>query len=343
MSRDTRGMARIDPIRKVKPLPSTMTNSHLIQPAAEHSTVFILAFYFSFFLTYLHHHTITLPSVDEKIEQHQQYMKNQAPNPYHHRILLHGLVEIWLRMSSVALDAKTAFIVSQAGIVLITTCLSLYLFYFYLRNWFSEALSLLGMSWLAAIQPFTYMNYHYQPTSYAAMMFCIIGFQWMYQQRRGEFAVLLLVSALNRIDTAIFLFAFYFFIHWDKTNRTFWLSLIGYAIEIVSIHAACLFFMGSNPMVRSFAFYPKYNLTTEGSALVALIYGPLWIWPFLNRRLAPPFLRRALWFVIPFVAIHFCVAKINEVRYFIPLAPVLTPLSLGYLFGWSRHSERAAG
>ncbi len=53
----------------------------------------------------------------------------------------------------------------------------------------------------------------------------------------------------------------------------------------------------------------------------------------------PAMLRRALWLVPPYVALHYVVARAGEVRLFLPLAPVLIPLSWWVLFPEARRRE----
>ena len=49
-------------------------------------------------------------------------------------------------------------------------------------------------------------------------------------------------------------------------------------------------------------------------------------WRGLERR--PVFLRRTLWIVPLFVAIHVSVGNLCEIRYYLPLIPIFVPLTL---------------
>src|SRR5258706_3637494 len=52
----------------------------------------------------------------------------------------------------------------------------------------------------------------------------------------------------------------------------------------------------------------------------------LFTWRGLGRR--PMFLRRALWIVPVFAAIHLSVGNLCEIRYYLPLIPIFVPLTL---------------
>jgi hypothetical protein len=74
---------------------------------------------------------------------------------------------------------------------------------------------------------------------------------------------------------------------------------------------------------------------------VLLVFGALWALAFLGAsRGGPAMLRRALWLVPPYVALHYVVARVEEVRLFLPLAPVLIPLSLWVLLPETRSNKR---
>jgi len=299
----------------------------------------LIAFYLAFMLTYLHNQRIILPTLGEKIGQHAEFLANEAPNPYQYRFMLHWFTEGTIRLTSFAMPQERAFILAQALTVFLTTWLALYAFERIMRIWFHGTAALGGMILLAAIQPLTYFNYHYLPTSYPAQLFFILGVWLIYQNRRRWLGLLLFISLFNRLDTPAFLIFLYFISQWNPKDRSFWLTVIGYGVGFVLIAWLFRVVCDFNPMVRPFSFYPAYNLKTAGTVLVAVIYGPFWIWAVMGLRGAPRFLRRAFPFVPFMIVLHFFVAKINEVRYFLPLAPIIIPLSFGYLLGWKKRDD----
>lgn len=303
------------------------------------TVIALIAFYLAFMLAYLHHQRIILPTLGEKIYQHEEFLANQAPNPYQYRFMLHWVTEGFKWAASFAMPPEKSFVVAQALTVLLSTWLALYAFQHYLRIWFDAVASFGGMILLAAVQPLTYFNYHYLPTSYPAQLFFILGFLLILENRRLLLGLLLFISIFNRMDTPAFLIVLYFLCQFNLKDRAFWLTVIVYGICFFFISWLFRFVCGFNPMIRDFLFYPVYNLKTLGTVLVAVIFGPFWIWSAMGLRGAPRFLKRAFWFVPIVLAIHFFVAKINEVRYFLPLAPVVIPLSFGYLLGWKNETE----
>ena len=75
------------------------------------------------------------------------------------------------------------------------------------------------------------------------------------------------------------------------------------------------------------------NLTSFLLTLFAfLLFGVLWVLPWRAMKEAPQLLRRSLWLLPPFVLLHYVVAVVQEVRLFLPLAPIIIPLSWWVLF-----------
>jgi hypothetical protein len=72
------------------------------------------------------------------------------------------------------------------------------------------------------------------------------------------------------------------------------------------------------------------------TAYVLLLFGAMWVLAFLGQRQGPTMLRRALWLLPPYVALHYVVAIAQEVRIHLPLAPIVIPLSWCVLFPESR-------
>jgi hypothetical protein len=77
---------------------------------------------------------------------------------------------------------------------------------------------------------------------------------------------------------------------------------------------------------------PQNLASLSPTVFLLLMFGAVWALAYMARRDAPEMLRRALWLVPPFLVLHYVVAMVNEVRLFLPLAPILIPLAWWTLF-----------
>jgi len=290
--------------------------------------VLFMALHFALLLTYIHWKAIDEPSLQEKMQQHQIFLGGEAPNPYQYRILLHLICELCLKAAAPVLEEELAFLLTQLGFTFLTTFAALCFFYLYLRSWFAPQTALLGMVVLAAIHPLTYFNYHYQPSSSLALLVFIVSMWAMDQKCWGCLLIWMIVGMLNRFDTAVFLMILLVLVSEQWNERRFLLFLWLCGVLLLSTVGGLWFYYGPRPAVHSVSFHLSYNLTTIGTGLLILLYGPFWIWPLKGLTEAPRFLRRAFWLVPFYILLHFFAAKVNEVRLFLPLATILIPLSL---------------
>jgi len=300
--------------------------------------VILLAVHLAAILAYVHLKYIDEPTLNAKIEQHQTFLAGKALYPYQYRAFLHLACEAFLQASSSFLAYERAFLFFQVGVIFSTAAASLLLFYRYLQIWFPDALALFGMAFLAAIHPVSFFNYHYQPSSSLILVIYISGMLLIYCEQWGWLILCIAIASLERFEAAFFLILMYCLGAEKRTGR-FWLFFAQYALIGIGSAAGLRWYFGSQPYVHSAAFHLSYNLHTPGTLLLAVLYGPFWLWALLGFASAPRFLRRALLIVPIFVLLHFFVAKVNEVRLFLPLAPILIPLGFGYWFGWKEEAE----
>lgn len=299
------------------------------------NSIFILtALHLTLILTYVHLRYIDEPTLSQKIEHHQTFMASSADYPYQFRVLLHSGCEAFIQLVEPLTNYRHAFLLYQISLRFITTFFAFLFFERYLRVWFTDPVRLIGILFLAAIHPLSYFNYHYQPSSCFTLMIFIMSMRLFYQQRWNWFISLLILETFNRFDTTFVLLCIYVLIC-DRQQPRNWLPyLLIYGSIWVIITGGLRWYFGEREYVHTVWFHITYNLKTEGSLLLFVLYGPLWYWAFKGWKSAPPFLKRASIIVPVYLIIYFLAAKVNEVRLFLPLATLIIPLALGYVFGW---------
>lgn len=266
---------------------------------------------------------------------HSQLVSGQAPAPNQYRILTPWFVEYVVSRLLPGLTIYGAYAVARGlfvGLALI--CLDRYL-----RTWFSRGAAAAGALFLAAVIPFTYF-FLFQESDPLNLLVIVLAFLLVVRNQDRWLAPLVVLGTLNR-ETALLVPAVYALGRWGETRpRT--------VVLHTALLTACwaLVFAGLRVGYGPRAGYTEAvmwagNVASGLPTLFALLcFGVVWVLPWLAPKDAPPFLRRARWLVPPFVLLHYIVAVVAEVRLFLPLAPILIPLSWWVLFPEAR--QRAA-
>ncbi len=257
---------------------------------------------------------------------HLDMITGHAPRPNQYRPLAPWLAE-WLRLLLPDGDLFLAYMLLRA----VVTGITLFVFDRYMRTWFTPAAAAAGALALAAIIPFTYYRV-VQESDPINLLVITAAFLALARSRDLLLIPLVLLGTLNRETTAM-IPAVYLLARWREKPMA---EMIPRAV-ILSAAWAVVYF----GMVRIYGWREPYTETFMWSRNVAsgfptlqvvLVYGAIWLLAVLGARQAPPMLRRTLWLVPPYIALHYVIAMVNEVRLFLPLAPILIPLGWRVLF-----------
>ncbi len=204
--------------------------------------------------------------------------------------------------------------------------------------WFSSAAAAGGALCLAAIMPFTYWRVVQESDPINLLVF-MLGVWALARTRDLLLIPLVLVGTLNRETTAM-LPAVYLLARWRErpAGEVAWrTAAIGGAWALA--YGALRLGYGDREYYCAVVMWTE-NLKALGpTVLVLLLFGAMWGLAFVGAKKGPTMLRRSLWLVPPYIALHYVVALAWEVRLFLPLAPVIIPLSWLVLFP---ETERAA-
>jgi hypothetical protein len=252
---------------------------------------------------------------------HLDMIGGHAPAPNQYRPLLPWLAE-FARLVLPSGDLATAYMILR-GLV---TGLGLYVMDGYLRTWFRPGAAAAGALFLAAIVPFTY--YPMIQESDPLNLLAFVAAFWALAAGRDLWLIpLVLVGTLNRETTAM-LPAVYLLARWGREPLARVLSRTGILVACwVAVYGGLLLLYGR----REYYTDPVQLAHNFSSGLplfvVMLTFGAAWVAPWLAGKEAPELLRRNLWLVPPFVVLQCVVARVDEVRLFLPLAPILIPLT----------------
>ena len=257
---------------------------------------------------------------------HQEMISGTAPAPNQYRPLTPWLAEFVWRLSGQG-DLYLSYFLLRA----LFTGLALWVFDRYLRVWFAPGAAAGGALALAVVIPFTYYSVIQESDPLNLLIF--VAAFWALAVGRDLWLVpLLLAGTLNRETTAM-LPVVYLLARWGQEPPR---RVIGRA----ALFAACwgvvygAIWLGyGNRAYYTDVVMLEANLRSLLPTTFALLFlGVMWFLPWFARQQAPLLLRRSLWLVPLFVALQYVVAVVQEVRLFLPLTPILIPLSWWVLF-----------
>lgn len=220
--------------------------------------------------------------------------------------------------------------------------LALIVFHVFLRAWFSSIRSFACVMTLLAIMPYTYMN-HLQESAPLLMLTFILGLWAIREGKAFVFSAVLFVGVMNN-ETMLILAVLWLFCRLQSFDLS---SLFRESLRTFLIGAPALAFFfyiryltKDNPHLgEPFTLYTNLSRIQKsllGSPFdwyrkvylgIFFVFGPMWIFIFMNLRTKPEFFKRCLWFLPFFIVPHFLTGVIYEVRQMIPLAYIVIPMT----------------
>ena len=226
--------------------------------------------------------------------------------------------------------------------------LAFLVFHHYLRKWFSPAESLAGVLLLAATLPFTYMNCLQESAPQLFLLF-LLALLAIRDERPVLLAVTLFLGGMVN-ETMFILPAVYFFYHlrWDGIvgiARTAGRSLL-VGIPIMVTLFPIRWINRDRPHLGGGWHWPDnwQGIARDAGKIFdrpqdafywyfILMYGALWIYAAFGYRRSPLFLKRASWMIPLFILSHLITGIIKESRQMVPIAYIIIPMALFFLFG----------
>jgi hypothetical protein len=250
-----------------------------------------------------------------------------ADAPERYRVLVPFSVNAVARLTG--LSSADAWHLSRLALFMA----AYFVFFSYLRTWFSEPQSLLGTALVAATLPLTFTNSWAHPDHAAELLLFTAGCQAAASGRIGWLAGILALASLNR-ETAVFLVPLYALSGRLDRRRLYvtaaltlvwtaiylglraWRGFVPYDYLQVGRNLEFLRLLPSNydPYYRAYAYF---GILLFGGLLVAAFRA----W----KPGAPVFATRAL-LIVPLVGVvAFTISSVIETRIFTLLYPLVLP------------------
>jgi hypothetical protein len=306
----------------------------------KNKSILLILISLSIVLTYLHFITIDQPRVLDRIELHKDIISNGAPAPYAYRVFLPFLAEFVIQIATLVMHYNSAFLYTYVFARFIITLLTFVIFFGYLQIFFEKKCALLGSVLLAFSHVLAYRDYFFQPTSMLELLVFVIGFWLIYTNRFCPLIILVTIGTLNR-ETTLVLALSYFLSHYRQNLRIAIRKSLVLALIWFAVYAGIRILRGPHPIITTYYQDIVHNISDVTPLIcLILVYGIFWYFAFqfwrqnIGKKLdyKKQFIFVNLWWVPAFVLLHFFVGWVNEVRLFLPLAPIIIPASLYVIF-----------
>lgn len=244
--------------------------------------------------------------------------------------------------------------------------LAFVLFHMYLKRWFTTAESFAGVALLAAVMPLAYMNCLQESAPLLLMLFLLS----LWAIRDNKIIMLFLLFFLGGLtnETMLILPAVYFFYHlkFERFKEIVQLAVktllisIPLLITILPIRLITRYNPIGSDIPRehlggAYHWPDNWQGITRDINLsffewhhafyiyFIIIFGVIWIYAFIGYTKKPLFLRRASWMIPFFLISHMITGIIKESRQMLPLAFILIPMAMFFLFSKQNPDDKRKG
>ena len=222
-------------------------------------------------------------------------------------------------------------------------------FHLLLRKWFNRAASLAGVLILSGSMAITFLAGDIQESAPLMMLLFVLGLWAIREKRDVLFGLLLLLGGGLTNETMLVLAAGYFFYRLpsarakDIVRTGFRTTLI--ALPALLTQGVIRYINRMRPHlgdpyklpvnlqgIWDEMQHPVETLFQGKYIYPFLIFSIFWIYAVLGYPKSPRFLRSVFWIVPLFLAANMITGSISESRQMIPLAFILIPMSLFFIF-----------
>ena len=222
-------------------------------------------------------------------------------------------------------------------------------FHLFLRKWFNQAASIAGVLILSGSMAITFLVGDLQESAPLLMLLFVLGLWAIREKRDVLFGVLLLLGGGLTNETMLVLGAGYFFYRLPSA-RARDIFRTGFRTALVALPAlltqSVIRYINRNQPHLGGAYHLPENLLGiwdemqhpvetlfQGKYIYPfLIFSIFWIYAVLGYPKSPRFLRSVFWLVPLFLTANMITGGISESRQMIPLAFILIPMSLFFIF-----------
>ena len=306
-------------------------------------------FHVTLVLTYSYFTYVERPTIQRRMEMHDSIVMGTAPYQYRYRVLVPYAAEALMKPLSLLPGMKSAeslhvrlqnrpFMLAYGILNFAAIMAFLISMRALLKQWFPWSMALLGVLLTAIVMSVTFRDHYFHPWSFWEATLYALGLYLIVSKKFFLFTVTNLIGVVNR-ETSCFLPLMFLLSVIPRSpkdwlpalkRRDMLLALLNLAIWALAF-AILHKLVGYAPatFTISKAWHGNKSMLLYSLFMNAIFLGPLWVFAlkgFISS--APSFIRRASLAVIPYVALLSLIGFWWEVRYWIPMLPILIPATI---------------
>ena len=222
-------------------------------------------------------------------------------------------------------------------------------FHLFLRKWFKQAASFAGVLILSGSMAITFLVGDLQESAPLMMLLFVLGLWAIREEKEALLGLFLLLGGGLTNETMLVLAAGYFFYRLPSA-RVKDIARTGFRTTLIALpalltqgviryinrnqpHLGDTYQLPENLLgIWNEIQHPVETLFQGKYVYFFLIFSIFWIFAVLGYPKSPRFLRSVFWIVPLFLAAHLITGIVSESRQMIPLAYILIPMSLFFIF-----------
>lgn len=277
------------------------------------------------------------PVIDRNIEMHHLILQGNYEPPYQYRVLKPVFTEIFSKMLSPVIQNEVERFKLIHKIMLFIGFYFLYLiFYYFLKNFYSDVTAMTGMLLLQISIPLTMTNSNcFEEGDCITAFFYLMAFYAMFKKKEYLIPLIVGIGTLNREQT-VFILVFYAAYLWDRKKLFAKKSIIimaGGVLAFAAVFAGLRLYFGFMPTRFTSDLHTQINQAGLSSIIrlwteqiLIFIIGSIIV--FKKSRL---FFKAALLCIIPYTVFFFFFGVMGELGKFLPAMIIMITMSLQFL------------
>lgn len=275
------------------------------------------------------------PDPQKRIRIQDSILTGQMEPPYQYRIMKPVLgFTVQTILSPFVKDSVKSHILSYRIIIFVVFLGIYFLFYKFLKNFFSENTCIIGLLLLQIVIPLGITSI-WEDGDYYTLLFYLIGLNLIFSGKDLYLPLVIFIGEFNR-DQIIFLIVFYMIFVYSKKELLKPRSIVVILSSVIlwlTAYLSMRYYFGFKESVYTFA----HNFHSNRSAVVLII--ELWISQILifvilsikSFGRSNIFFRLSLISLAVYVVIFFFNGILSQLAKFLPAYLILIPMSLQFL------------
>ena len=279
---------------------------------------------------------VIISKVDKRIQFEELILSGKSEPPYNYRLLkpiLHKSIE---KITSPFITSNRARHIVASVFLLTTILFFIHLFfYFYLRLFFSESWTLIGVLILNMLFPLSVTGF-YMIGDFITLLLYLLGINLIFRNKDIYILLVVGIGMINR-SQIVFLTVFQLsYIIANRGNRKRYYYFICSILTCIIVFVSIRLLVGSQTSKYNISYHVAqnmdlYNIVFRTVPIWFADIGVLLILSLASYKRSNQYFRIALWSIVPYTVLFFLNGNMWELAKYLPVSLILIPMSLQVL------------